>query len=312
MSTPAPRIASLLPSSTEIVYALGLGPQLVGISHECDHPREAADKTVLTASRVDAKASGAEIDRQVDSLLDQGLSLYTVREPQLKSVAPDLVLTQDTCQICAVPFEAAVEATRRVLGEHVDVISLSPMSLQDVLDDIQRVAAAAGVAERGRTVVADIERRLDYLRTETRDLPRPKLLHLEWMEPPMVAGHWTPELLRIAGAEPVLAHDRRPTYETPWADIEAADPDVLLIAPCGYPMDKVQREADALARHPSLAKLRAVREGRAWLADGNAFFNRPGPRLADSAEIAACACHPERFAEHFGLGPDVLRPWRPG
>jgi iron complex transport system substrate-binding protein len=199
----------------------------------------------------------------------------------------------------------------RLLGADAHILSLSPLTLADALDDIGRVGRAAGVENAARQLVADLRSRLDELRAETALLPRPRVLVLEWLSPPMVAGHWTPELIRIAGGDPILGHDGAPTGPVAWSSIVEAAPDVVLIAPCGFRIEQSLRELRGLTELPGFAALPAVREGRVAIADGNAFFNRPGPRLVESAEIAAAAIHPERFAGRFEIGRSALvhAPW---
>jgi iron complex transport system substrate-binding protein len=211
--------------------------------------------------------------------------------------------------VCAVSFDEVREATTRLLGAEATLLSLSPLTLADVLDDIVRVGTAAGVEEAARQLVEGLRTRFDRLRAETALLPRPRVLVLEWLSPPMVAGHWTPELIRIAGGEPILGHDGAPTGPIEWPAILEAAPEVLLVAPCGFHIEQSLRELPALAELPSFAELPAVRTGQVVVADGNAFFNRPGPRLVESAEIAATAIHPERFADRFGLVPSALVQW---
>jgi iron complex transport system substrate-binding protein len=310
MNRPQPqRIASLLPSSTEICFALGLGDRVVGVSHECDFPPEARGRPVLTSPKVDPHATSAEIDRQVRALVSDGLSVYRIDEERLRELRPDLIITQDVCEVCAVSLAEVRDATTRLLGTEATILSLSPLTLGDVLDDVVRVGTAAGVLETADQVVAGLRVRLDRLRAEAAALPRPRTLVLEWLSPPMVAGHWTLELIRIAGGEPILGHDGAPTGPIEWPAILEAAPEVLLVAPCGFRIEQSLRELPALAELPGFAELPAARTGRVLVADGNAFFNRPGPRLVESAEIAATAIHPERFADRFGLDPSALVRW---
>jgi iron complex transport system substrate-binding protein len=307
---PRQRIVSLLPSSTEICFALGLGDRVVGVSHECDFPPEVSGRPVLTSPKVDPHATSAEIDRQVRALVADGLSVYRIDEERLRELRPDLIITQDVCEVCAVSLAEVREATARLLGAEADILSLSPLTLADVLDDIVRVGRAAGVEGAAHRLVADLRTRLDRLRAETAVLPRPRVLVLEWLSPPMVAGHWTPELIRVAGGEPILGHDGKPTGPVDWASIVEAEPDVVLVAPCGFHVEQSLREISALAALPWFMDLPAVRKGRVAIADGNAFFNRPGPRLVESAELGAVAIHPERFTDRFSVGPSVLLRWQ--
>ena len=291
----AQRIASLLPSTTEMACLLGLRERLVGISHECDFPESVRGLPVLTAAKVDAKARSAEIDRQVREVVANGLSVYRIDEEKLRELHPDLILTQDACAVCAVSFGEVQAAARKLLGAAADIVSLSPLHLEDVLQDILRVARAAGVAERGVEAVAGLRERLDELRARTARVPRPRVLALEWMDPPMPAGHWTPELLRIAGAEPVLGREGEPTSRTTWEQIVDAAPEVLLVIPCGFKVTQSLPEMPSLIYR--LAATPAVRDGRVFVADGNAYFNRPGPRIVESLEILAACIHPEAFED---------------
>jgi iron complex transport system substrate-binding protein len=302
----AQRIASLLPSTTEMACLLGLRERLVGISHECDFPASVRGLPVLTAAKVDANARSAEIDRQVREVVANGLSVYRIDEEKLRELRPGLILTQDACAVCAVSFAEVQAAARRLLGGDAEIVSLSPLHLEDVLQDIVRVARAAGVAERGGEVVAALRERLQRVRARTGSLARPRVLALEWMDPPMPAGHWTPEILRIAGGEPVLGRDGEATFRVTWEQIVEARPEVLLVIPCGFKVSQTLPEmpfvVDRLAATP------AVRDGRVFVADGNAYFNRPGPRLVESAEIAMCALHPGLAVDRSWSGEDLL-PW---
>jgi iron complex transport system substrate-binding protein len=300
------RIASLLPSTTEMACVLGLRERLVGISHECDFPASVRGLPVLTAAKVDASARSAEIDRQVREVVANGLSVYRIDEEKLRELRPDLILTQDACAVCAVSFAEVQAAARKLLGGEAEILSLSPLRLDDVLQDIVRVARAADVAERGREVVAALRERLQAVRARTGSLARPRVLALEWMDPPMPAGHWTPEILRIAGGEPVLGREGEPTFRVSWEQIVEARPEVLLVIPCGFKVSQTLPEMPLVIDR--LAATPAVREGRVFVADGNAYFNRPGPRLVESAEIAMCALHPELAADR-SWSRDHLFPW---
>ena len=302
----AQRIASLLPSTTEMACLLGLRERLVGISHECDFPVSVRDLPVLTGAKVDARARSAEIDRQVREVVANGLSVYRIDEEKLRELQPDLILTQDACAVCAVSFAEVQAAARKLLGAAADIVSLSPLRLEDVLQDILRVARAAGVAERGREVVAGLRERLDEVRARTASAPRPRVLALEWMDPPMPAGHWTPEILRIAGGAPVLGRDGEPTSRVSWEQIVEAAPEVLLVIPCGFKVSQSLPEVPLVVDR--LAATPAVREGRVFVADGNSYFNRPGPRLVESAEIALSAIHPGLAADRSWSREDLC-PW---
>ena len=299
------RIASLLPGATETCFALGLGDQIVGVSHECDMPGAAKELPALTSSTVDATASSRAIDQQVRELVCDGLSLYDVDLDALREAAPDLIVTQDMCDVCAVTSADVEAATRAALGKDVAIVSLAPLSLDDVLGDIERVATAADVPSRGSDLVGELRERLDAVREATTSFTAPRVLMLEWLDPPMPIGHWTPRIIRIAGGRPVLARDQVPTGPLDWSAIADCEADVLLLAPCGFGVEQTRREVSELLSRPELAALPAVQRGRVYVADGNHFFNRPGPRLVESAEVAAVALHPDLNAT-FSLPPEAL------
>jgi iron complex transport system substrate-binding protein len=304
------RIVSLLPSATEICCELGLDDRLVGISHECDFPDIVVGRPVLTESKIDPTGSSRDIDTEVRGLVAEGLSVYRIDEELLRELRPDLIVTQDTCEVCAVSLDEVREATRRLVGNEVEILSLSPLLLGDVFEDVKRVGVCSGAEEIAQEAVRSLRRRLDGLRRETRELDRPRVAVLEWLDPPMIAGHWTPELIRIAGGRPVLGRDGTATGPIEWSAIVEARPEVLLVAPCGFKVAQSLREMEELSRRPGFAELPAVLSERVWIADGNAFFNRPGPRLVESAEAAAAAIHTDRFAERFSLGTETLLQWR--
>jgi iron complex transport system substrate-binding protein len=291
---PAQRIASLLPSATEICFAVGLGDRLVGVSHECDFPAPARTLPHLTRAGI-ADASSRDIHEQVRARLGAGLSLYAIDEARLQALAPDLVVTQDVCAVCAISRQEVERCTATLLGRDTEVLALAPRSIADVFADVERVGRAAGVGGAARAVTHRLHRRLDALSARVAGRPRPRVLLLEWLDPPMAAGHWTPELLERAGGLPVLGHPGRPTVATSWEALAASDPDVVLLAPCGFSTARTLRELPAI--WPQLSRLRAVAEGRCFVADGSAYFNRPGPRLVDSAYLAACALHPQLWPD---------------
>ena len=303
------RIASLLPSTTEICFALGLGERVVGVTHECDFPAEARHKPVLTAPKIDVDADSAEIDRQVRSLVAEGLSIYRVDENLLRALRPELILTQDVCDVCAVPLAEVREAACRLLGSEVEILSLSPRTLTDVFEDVRRVGAATASEAAANELVRNLQARLDRLRAETSGLERPTVLALEWLDPPMVASHWTPELIRIAGGRPILGHDAEPSRTIDWESIVEAAPEALLVIPCGFRIGQSLREMRRLMDRPGIGDLPAARSGQVTVIDGSAYFNRPGPRLVESAELAALAIHPNQFRGRFKWGQDALVRW---
>jgi iron complex transport system substrate-binding protein len=293
----AERIVSLLPSATEIVYALGLGDRLVGVTHECDYPAAARSKPQLTASALPHAANSAEIDRHVRASLHAGSSLYSLDSDLLERLAPDLIITQELCEVCAVSYEIVARAAKRLRGDP-RLISLEPSSLEDLYANVATVGALTGAAGAADALVASLRARAENLRARVAGRPRPRTLVLEWTDPPMSGGHWTPELVELAGGEPLLANPGANSQVIAWDAIRAADPDVVLIAPCGYAMDATRRAIAELDAVPAFRALRAYATGRIVAIDGNAYVNRPGPRLIDSAEIFADALHgiaiPER------------------
>ncbi len=284
--TPAQRIVSLLPSATEIVYALGLGDRLVGVTHECDYPPQARAKLRLTASALPPAASSAEIDRHVRASLHAGSSLYSLDADALERLAPDLIITQELCDVCAVSYDVVARATKRLRGDP-RLISLEPGSLEDVFANIATVAeltgtgtAATELLERLRTRVAALRARAAALTGE-----RKRVLVLEWPDPPFCGGHWTPGLIELAGGESVLGNAGVNSTVVTWEQIAAADPDIVIVAPCGYSLPVALQAARELRAEPAWTALRAVRDGSAYALDGNAYVNRPGPRLVDTAEL---------------------------
>jgi len=309
-----PRIVSLLPAATEIVAAVGLEDHLVGRSHECDVPATVATLPAVTAPRIDPSAPSREIHEQVGRALEGaaarpadggcavGVSsaLYTLDIDQLAALAPDLIITQAACDVCAISA-ADVEAAVRKAGVGTKVLALSPATLDDVLGDVVRVGAATGTLARAREVAARLRARIDSVACRTRTLSeRPRVAVVEWLDPPMAAGNWVPEMVRLAGGIDVLGKAGDHSHWIEWRDVAAADPDVVILVPCGFPLDRVVAEARSAAVLPHLEPLRAWREGRVFAVDGHHLFNRPGPRLVDSLELLAELLHPGRF--RFGHG----------
>ena len=281
------RIVSLLPSATEIVYALGLDDQLVGVTFECDEPpRARRDKTVVVGGRDTSAMTPGEIDAYVRRQRAAGAQLYRLHRDALAHLDPELVLTQDLCWVCALP-SATVDEALRYLGCRATVVSLDPYSLDDVLDSIVAVAAAADVRQRGGDVVAALRSRLADVRAAVAGAPRPRVAVVEWVDPPFTAGHWIPDLVRAAAGEPVAATPGAPSAPTTWSAISDADPDVVVVSPCGYHLDGAAAQAAEVARQ--LPRLPV------WAIDGDGLVVRPGPRLIDGAEALASIFHPARL-----------------
>ena len=287
------RIATLLPSATEIVCALGLADRLVGVSHECDFPAEAVGRPVLTAPKIDPRGTSAEIDAAVRGLVADGLSVYRIETEALRAARPDLIVTQDQCEVCAVSLGEVERAVGDLLDTPARVVSLSPNRLDDVLADFQRVADAAGVPDAGAALVAAGRARLDAIaRKVAHARSRPRVACLEWLDPLMVAGNWLPEMVTLGGGtyEFVAAGAHSPAIS--WESLVAARPDVVIVMPCGFALEQIRRELPALTARPEWRALPAVRNGRAYAIDGNAYVNRPGPRIVDSAELLAGLIQP--------------------
>jgi iron complex transport system substrate-binding protein len=278
------RLVSLLPSATEIVYALGLGDDLVGVTFECDEPPSArVDKTVVVAGRDTRAMSPAEIDDYVKAQMAAGLDLYTLHADALAALHPELILTQDLCRVCALP-SGHVEDALDYLGCRADVVSLDPHTLDDVLDSILEVGARAGVTDRAERLVAGLRSRLAEVASQVAGRPRPRVAVIEWVDPPFSAGHWVPDLVRAAGGEPVAARPGARSVETTWQELIAAGPDVVLVAPCGFHLDGAVSQARTIAdRFPHAA---------VWAIDADGIVVRPGPRLVDGVEAIAAILHP--------------------
>jgi iron complex transport system substrate-binding protein len=290
-------IVSLIASATEIACELGLRDQLVGRSHECDYPPDVAALPILSAPKVDPTASSGLIDRAVRSIVQDGLSVYSVRVDELERLKPDLILTQDHCEVCAVSLADVEDALCRLTLEDTAVCSLHPNNLEDVKRDFRRVADAAEVPHRGAELVDRFTTALARIAERAaRASTSPTVALVEWIDPPMVAGGWMPELARIAGGTPLIVDSPTAFKTVTWDEIATADPDVMIIVPCGF---GVQQTLDELADNSVAAviqRIPATGRGQCYVADGNAFFNRPGPRLVNSAEILGAILHPTVFA----------------
>lgn len=303
---PPERIASLLPAATEIVCALGLGDRLVLRSHECDHPESVSRLPHATRPRAGPDGTSYGIDERIRALLQEGLSVYRVDADVLRAAAPQAIVTQDQCEVCAVPLDEIREAAERFLDPAPMIVSLGATDLGGILDDVRRVAEALGVPESGFLLAgelrAGIQRAIRALRGRE-DLRRPRVLAIEWLDPLMVAGNWVPELIELAGGEALVAEPGRHSPFVEWEKMLAADPDVILVLPCGFSIERSRAELSLLSRRPGWAGLRAVREGQVAILDGHHYFNRPGPRVVDSLEILVEVFHPALVpVRHEGSG----------
>ncbi|MBW3554756.1 MAG: cobalamin-binding protein [Gemmatimonadetes bacterium] len=304
------RIVSLLASGTEIVAALELGDALVGISHECDHPAAVLDRPRVSRPRFDPEGldSGA-IDRAVRQAMAEHGSVYQVDAELLAELRPSLVLTQAVCEVCAVPTPGVRETVRR-LGLDAEVLSLDAHSLADILATVRQVATAAGVAARGDAVAGALEDRLARVRSAVEGRPRPRVLGIEWLDPPFTPGHWVPEMIVTAGGECVEGDAGARSDETTWEALEGLDPDVLLLMPCGYGLEASIEDANRQAERLATVAPRAIAEGRAFVVDGSSFFNRSGPRAVVGVEMLAGLLHPDVWAAPDATAAAVWRPDR--
>lgn len=290
------RIASLLPSATEIVAVLGAADELVARSHECDYPESVARLPVLTAAKIDASGSSADIHARMESAVTDALSVYRVDVDELRRLAPDVVVTQAQCEVCAVSEGDVRAALASWTGRTPALVSLRAEDLSGVYDDIRAVAAALGRPEAGDKAAAAMRERIERIALKASDATwKPRVLVIEWMEPLMSGGNWMPELVELAGAENLLSQAGRHSPWVTWEAVREADADAIIVAPCGFDIDRTLSDISALTARPGWDELSAVRAGRVAIADGNAFFNRPGPRLAESLEIIAEFLHPEIF-----------------
>jgi len=292
----APRIVSLIPSATEIVAALGFADRMVGRSHECDFPAGVEALPPLTQPKLKVEGSSAEVDARVKQLIERGLAVYQVDADRLRQLDPDVIVTQDQCQVCAASLADVEAATRGWTGRPVEIVSLNPMSLDDVWRDIGKVAEALGVAREGARLVDGLKRRMAEIAARAPRAPsRPRVAMVEWIEPLMAGGNWMPTLVEMAGGENLFGTAGQHSPWLEWEALKAADPDVVVIAPCGLDLPRIRADFPALAKRSGWSDLRAVKAKRVYLADGNQYFNRPGPRLAETLEILAEILHPDRF-----------------
>jgi iron complex transport system substrate-binding protein len=290
---PAKRVVSLIASATEIVCALGRRDWLVGRSHECDFPADVAALPALTAPKFKVEGSSAEIDARVQAIVREGLSVYRVDGEALKELSPDVIVTQDHCEVCAVSLSDVEAATCTWTGRPVDIVSLKPDSTADVYADIRRVAGGLDAAEAGEGLVADMQRRIDAVRARVAGRPRPRVAFIEWVDPLMAGGNWMPELIEAAGGDNLFGAAGKHSDWMQWEELAAADPEVIIVGPCGYDLKRSLEEMPILQARPGWADISAVRSGRVYFVDGNAYCNRPGPRLSETTEMLAEMLHPQ-------------------
>jgi iron complex transport system substrate-binding protein len=292
------KIVSLLPSATEIVYALGLGDSLEGVTYECDHPNEARSKPVVseTALPSDRPMSAAEIDGLVGAFMDRREPIYRLNKDLIQRIQPDLILTQDLCRVCAVPSGQVNDALAE-LGCRADVVSLDPHSVEGILDAIVEVGRATGAEVKAKEVVEGLRDRIQRVKRDAGRLLTIGTFALEWSDPPFVAGHWVPEMVRLAGGEPLLNEAGQPSRKVTWREVADAGPEVIVFMPCGYYLEDAEADVEPLFSIPDFADTPAARTGSVFATDASSYFSRPGPRIVDGLEILAWCIHPEAFPE---------------
>ncbi|MBT6156977.1 MAG: cobalamin-binding protein [Planctomycetaceae bacterium] len=304
---PQHRIVSLIASATEIVAALGLEKSLVGISHECDFPPSIHRLPACSEAKIDVNGTSREIDDRVKAVLKQAISVYRVHTDVLEQLEPTVIITQTQCEVCAVSLKDVEAAVCELVRSQPKVVALEPNSLDDVYGDIIRVAEAVGVAETGEQLIDSLKARLQRISQQTAALKsRPSIACIEWIDPLMAAGNWVPELVELAGGIDPLGNAGEHSGYMTFGDLRAADPNVIAIMPCGFDIPRAEQELSVLTERPDWQTLKAVQSGRVYVTDGNQYFNRPGPRLVESAEILAEILHPGEFNfGHAGTG------WKP-
>jgi iron complex transport system substrate-binding protein len=297
------KIISLLPSATEIVYALELGDDLQGVSYECDHPPDARTKAIVsgTALPIEQQLSSADIDQEVSSRIQAGESIYTLDRERIRAIAPDLILAQDLCEVCAVP-SGAVEEALDALGCQAQVVSLDPAGLDDIIGCIGTVGAATGTDELADQVMSALRQRVDEVRSAVEQAPTRSVLALEWYDPPFSAGHWVPEMIQAAGGVSLLAGAGERSRRLDWDEIAGSGAEVVAFMPCGYRLDASTAEGQSLTERPELSQVAEV-----WAVDGDAYFSRPGPRVVDGVELLASILHPDRVGPVDGSRAVRLR-----
>jgi len=288
------RIISLLPSATEILFALGLGAEVRAVTHECDFPTDALARPHITRSLLPPNLSSGEIDTAVrEQLVADAHSLYTIDRALLADIAPTLIVTQRLCEVCAVAYDEVVEAVRS-LPQRPQVINLEPERLDDVLRDIEMVGAATGRKAEAAALVANLRQRIETVRQRVAQAQtRPRVAFIEWLDPIFCGGHWNPELIALAGGEDGIGHVGARSEQVAWEQVAAWEPEVMIIAACGFTEERARQDEPLLRAYPGFDRLPCARDGRVHFVDGAAYFSRPGPRLVDSLELLAKLIHPE-------------------
>lgn len=303
------RIVSLIASATEIVCALGCEEQLVGRSHECDYPATVKQLPQCTKPKFATDGSSYQIDQRVKAILQEGLSVYHVDADTLKRLKPDIIITQIQCEVCAVSEQDVAAAVASMIASQPKIVALNPNSLHDIWNDFQKVADALDVPDKGHELIHSCQQRMAAIAAEAKALEPPRVACIEWIEPLMSGGNWLPELVKQAGGINLFGEAGKHSPLMTWGELLTADPDVIVVLPCGWDTKKARHEMPLLTTRPLWSDLKAVRTQRVYLADGNQYFNRPGPRLVESMECLAEMFHPETFDfGHKGIGWESLYP----
>ena len=299
------KIASLLPSSTEIAFALGLGKDIVGVSHECDFPEEAKTKPILTKSKINPNKRSDEIDKDVINLVKNGLSVYDIDEKKLKELQPDIILTQDQCEVCAVSLKDVQEATNKFICK-AKIISLKPETLSDILDDIITIGIATNKVTESKKLVNSLKERIEKIKLKlieekmraiSEHFFLPRVCCIEWIEPLICVGNWVPELVEIAGGINLIGENGKHSNKIDIREILKLQPDKIIISPCGFKIRQTQKDMHLLTSKPEWKQLKAVQNNEVYLVDGNSYFNRPSQRIVDTLEILAGIIYPEIFGK---------------
>ena len=307
------RIVSFLPAATEIAAGLGLMDQVVGVSHECDFPDEANHRPRVTRCLVhDSNLTSREVDEWVRRALREKCTIYTIDEPLLRKLQPDVILTQKLCDVCAVGYGTVAKLAQTLPGPP-RVVNLEPTTLGDIFDDIQRVAETCDVPERGEKLIGDLSERVENVHKRTETSPdRRRCFLMEWVDPPFCSGHWGPELVEIAGGCDSLGRKHQPSAQIEWQQVLDARPEIIVLALCGYDIDRARRDYELLRQFPGFDSIPAAQTGEIHVVNASAYFARPGPRIVDSVEILAGILHPTEFAEFASRGPHDPRTVRIG
>ena len=296
----ADRIITLLPAATEIVCALGFEQNLVGRSHECDYPQSVKQLPVCSSANFEEGLSSKEIDDKVKEILTDALSVYTVDREKIEQLQPDVVITQAQCEVCAVSLKEVEQALENLLRKDARIVSLELGSLDDIFKNIIQVADALNAHEKGHELVESLQERVDIIRHKLKFIDKkPTAACIEWLEPLMVSGNWIPEMVTIAGGQAVLAEAGKHSPYVDWNDVRLQDPEIIVVMPCGFSIERTLKEMDLLLQLPGFEQLQAVKNNQLYIADGNQYFNRPGPRIVDSIEILAEIINPKQFIFGF-------------